>query len=88
MTLTRGMMVDFDLLVGGWRLKGEELVRGDFRQRNEGGRKRPIAVACTLSSNVCKMAAVALGWEEAFEQGEWLNVDGGADFDWGPTEVP
>lgn len=83
------MMVDFDLLVGGWRLKGDEIGRGETRRHAEDeGRTQPIAVACTLSSNVCKLAAVALGWEHAFEQGRWLNVDGGEDFDWAPTEVP
>ncbi|KAK4704845.1 hypothetical protein P7C70_g1365, partial [Phenoliferia sp. Uapishka_3] len=92
-TLTRGMMVDFDLLVGGWRMKGERINRGESKRDMEEGRKRPIAVVCTLSSNVCKMAAVALGWDAAFgdpgtTMGRWVNVDGGDDFDWGPTEVP
>lgn len=64
------MIVDFALLVG-W---------GHVDQN------RPISVACTLSSNVCKMAAVALGWEKSFEQGKWINVDGRPfDFDWRPT---
>ncbi|KAM0749970.1 hypothetical protein T439DRAFT_43264 [Meredithblackwellia eburnea MCA 4105] len=91
--LTRGMIVDFDLLVGGWRLNDEAMEAGErakVGKRHEIGdrRKKPIGVVCTLSSNICKMAAVALGWETAFEQNAWINVDGGSDFDWTPTEVP
>lgn len=52
-TLTRGAVVDFDLLVGGWQKHPAEVA----------ARRKPVATVCTLSSNVCRMAAVALGWE-------------------------
>ncbi|KAJ7597741.1 hypothetical protein C8J56DRAFT_327382 [Mycena floridula] len=69
----RGMIVDFALLSGAWA---------------EDGDVRPEAVICTISSAVCKMAAVALGWEEAFghvdDMGKtepavmkWIDIDQG-----------
>lgn len=78
------MIVDFSLLVGGWSPSPE--VRTPFQMREEEA-KRPLAVVCTLSSNICKMAAVALGWTKSFEEGRWINLDGRNDFDWRPTEM-
>ncbi|KAG6820673.1 hypothetical protein H0H93_013524 [Arthromyces matolae] len=48
---TRGMIVDFALLSGLWAKEGDSL---------------PTAVVCTFSSNVCKLAAVGLGWSSSF----------------------
>ncbi|KAI0095105.1 hypothetical protein BDY19DRAFT_916313 [Irpex rosettiformis] len=48
--LTRGMVVDFALLSGLWAWPGEVV---------------PGATICTLTSNVCKMSAVGLGWNRA-----------------------
>ncbi|KAG5654158.1 hypothetical protein H0H81_006870 [Sphagnurus paluster] len=48
---TQGMIVDFALLSGAWANEDDAL---------------PQATVCTISSNVCKMAAVGLGWERAF----------------------
>lgn len=78
------MIVDFSLLVGGW--SSSPGVRTTFQTRGEEA-NRPLAVICTLSSNVCKMAAVALGWKKSFEEGRWINLDGRYDFDWRPTEM-
>lgn len=71
-------------------MKDEVIHVGEGGQKRHEGdaRMKPVAVVCTLSSNVCKMAAVALGWDAAFEVGKWVNIDGGLDFDWRPTEVP
>jgi hypothetical protein len=33
-------------------------------------------VVCGVASNACRILAVMLGWERAFEQGDWINVDG------------
>jgi len=40
------------------------------------------AVVCTVSAMGCKLLAVMLGWEDAFEiqGGGWKNIDG--DFEW------
>jgi len=40
------------------------------------------AVVCTVSAMGCRLLAVMLGWENAFEVdgGRWKNVDG--DFEW------
>jgi len=48
---TRGMIVDFALLSGMWATEDDAL---------------PEAIICTFSSNVCKLAAVGLGWDAAF----------------------
>ncbi|KAF7303126.1 hypothetical protein MKEN_01276200 [Mycena kentingensis (nom. inval.)] len=48
---TRGMVVDFALLSGAWAEDGELV---------------PDATVCGLSSVICKLAAVALGWDRAF----------------------
>ncbi|KAF8079154.1 hypothetical protein FPV67DRAFT_1616794 [Lyophyllum atratum] len=49
---TRGMIVDFALLSGMWTSDGDAMI--------------PQATICTFSSNVCKLAAVGLGWDAAF----------------------
>lgn len=40
------------------------------------------AIVCTVSAMGCKLLAVMMGWEDAFEVegGQWKNVDG--DFEW------
>ncbi|KAG8814146.1 putative protein serine/threonine kinase, partial [Serendipita sp. 399] len=50
---TQGVILDFAMMSGAWLADGE---RG------------PGASICTASSNICKMAAVILGWERAFDQ--------------------
>ncbi|CAG7853837.1 SubName: Full=Uncharacterized protein {ECO:0000313/EMBL:CCA67733.1} [Serendipita indica DSM 11827] len=57
---TQGMLLDFAMLSGAWL---------------EDGARAPEAVVCTATSNVCRMAAVALGWEKAFEKQLWKDVD-------------
>lgn len=37
-------------------------------------------IVCTVSSTGCKLLAVMMGWENAIEQGKWINIDGG--FTW------
>ncbi|KAH8885203.1 hypothetical protein GQ53DRAFT_810412 [Thozetella sp. PMI_491] len=34
-------------------------------------------VICTVSSMGCRLLAVMMGWEDAVEQGNWVNIDGG-----------
>ena len=73
--LTRGMVVDFALLTGVWPTStiDKQTVR---------------RVLCTIGSAVCKLSAVALGWDEAFghmsptgdgridrERMRWVDVD-------------
>ncbi|KAG6911277.1 hypothetical protein DXG01_002116 [Tephrocybe rancida] len=68
---TRGMIVDFALLSGMWAEDADPL---------------PKATVCTFSSNVCKMAAVGLGWDAAFgevdsmgaidkDRNRWVEID-------------
>lgn len=72
------MIIDFSLLTGGW---------ANTEKRGEVELRRPKSLICGVNSNICKLAAVALGWENSFEQKRWINVDGGDDFDWRPTDV-
>ncbi|KAH8179825.1 hypothetical protein LIA77_01344 [Sarocladium implicatum] len=37
-------------------------------------------VVCGVSAMGCRLLAVMMGWEQAFEKGAWVNVDG--DFGW------
>lgn len=37
-------------------------------------------IVCTVSSMGCKLLAVMMGWEDAIEKGNWVNIDG--DFEW------
>ncbi|KAL6309448.1 hypothetical protein BKA93DRAFT_357908 [Sparassis latifolia] len=60
--LTRGMIVDLALLSGLWASEGDAV---------------PGAVVCTISSNVCKISALGLGWERAF------GFDDGGDYSMG-----
>lgn len=48
---TKGALIDFALLSGAWVWDDEA---------------RPMASVCTISSNMCKLAAVGLGWDRAF----------------------
>ncbi|TFK42000.1 hypothetical protein BDQ12DRAFT_677505 [Crucibulum laeve] len=68
---TRGMIVDFALISGMWAWEGDIT---------------PDAVVCTISSNICRLAAVGLGWDRAFgnvdemgaidnEHKRWIDVD-------------
>jgi hypothetical protein len=42
------------------------------------------AVICAVSAMGCKLLAVMMGWERAFDQKAWINIDG--EFDWkGPS---
>lgn len=34
-------------------------------------------VVCGVSANACRILAVMLGWERAFEKNDWVNIDGG-----------
>ncbi|KAF8167535.1 hypothetical protein B0H34DRAFT_20508 [Crassisporium funariophilum] len=68
---TRGMVVDLAMVSGLWPHEKDIL---------------PDATVCSISSNVCKLAAVGLGWERAFgevdemgsvdEKGKhWIEID-------------
>lgn len=68
---TKGMVVDFALTSGMWSWNEDIL---------------PDAVVCTISSNVCKLSAIGLGWDVAFgavdemgnmedTQKRWVEVD-------------
>jgi hypothetical protein len=37
-------------------------------------------VICTVSAMGCRLLAVMMGWETAFESGNWVNIDG--DYGW------
>ena len=37
-------------------------------------------VVCAVSSYTCRILAVMMGWEKAFEKGHWENVDGNHDW--------
>jgi hypothetical protein len=66
--LTKGMVIDFALLSGAWAKQGDPAPRAgvctkryflpmmNFRSVHD----------FSLSSNVCKMMAVGLGWDDAF----------------------
>lgn len=41
---------------------------------------RSDKIVCGVSSNACRILAVMLGWERAFESRDWVNVDG--NYDW------
>lgn len=41
---------------------------------------RSDKIICGVSSNACRILAVMLGWERAFESKDWVNVDG--NYDW------
>ncbi|EJU02828.1 hypothetical protein DACRYDRAFT_65986 [Dacryopinax primogenitus] len=64
--LTRGMIVDLALVTGAWA--DDESVQ-------------PVAVVCTLSSHVCKLAAMTLGWERAMEEKRWVEIDNRGDIE-------
>ncbi|KIP11158.1 hypothetical protein PHLGIDRAFT_100112 [Phlebiopsis gigantea 11061_1 CR5-6] len=53
--LTRGMVVDLAMVSGMWAWEGDVV---------------PGATICTLTSNICKLSAVGLGWDRAFGFGD------------------
>jgi len=53
--LTRGMVVDLAMLSGFWAWESDVV---------------PGATICTLSSNVCRLSAIGLGWDRAFGFGD------------------
>jgi len=68
---TRGMVVDFAMISGLWAWGGDIV---------------PSATICTISSSVCRLSAVGLGWARAFgavnemgdidEKGKgWVEID-------------
>ncbi|KAJ7459057.1 hypothetical protein B0H11DRAFT_177573 [Mycena galericulata] len=68
---TRGMVVDFAVLSGAWADEGDLI---------------PEGIICTVSSVVCKAAAIGLGWKRAFgdmddmgyidrDNMRWVDVD-------------
>jgi len=64
--LTRGMIVEMALL--------SELWDDDTDEDDD---IELIAAACTLTSNVCKMAAIGLGWHRSLESEDkaWVELD-------------
>ncbi|CUA74985.1 hypothetical protein RSOLAG22IIIB_01620 [Rhizoctonia solani] len=65
--LTRGMIVEMALLSELW----------DDDTNDEDNDLELIAAACTLTSNVCKMAAVGLGWVRSLGSSvkSWVELD-------------
>ncbi|KAF8758606.1 hypothetical protein RHS01_02616 [Rhizoctonia solani] len=65
--LTRGMIVEMALLSELW----------DDDTNDEDNDLELIATACTLTSNVCKMAAVGLGWARSLgsKLKSWVELD-------------
>ncbi|KAL5635651.1 hypothetical protein ACGC1H_004453 [Rhizoctonia solani] len=65
--LTRGMIVEMALLSELW----------DDDTNDEDNDLELIATACTLTSNVCKMAAVGLGWARSLgsDVKSWVELD-------------
>ncbi|TFK68260.1 hypothetical protein BDN72DRAFT_798009 [Pluteus cervinus] len=63
---TRGMIVDFAMINGFWSWPGEV---------------KPQAVVCAISSNICRVSAMGLGWDIAFggvnTMGDWNNTGRG-----------
>jgi len=64
--LTRGMVIDLAVVTGAWAKDDGAL---------------PAAVVCTLSSHVCKIAAMVLGWQRAMEQKGWVEIDNRGDIE-------
>ena len=42
-------------------------------------------VVCTVSAVGCRLLAVMMGWEKAFDGRGWVNIDG--EFGWSPVEL-
>ena len=42
-------------------------------------------IVCAVSSYTCRILAVMMGWERAFERGHWRNVDG--EYEWRGLDV-
>ncbi|KAJ3570634.1 hypothetical protein NP233_g4277 [Leucocoprinus birnbaumii] len=67
--LTKGMIVDFALLSGAWSSEGEPAPRAGIctiRYTPFEIHQPPLIIILFSSSNVCKMLAVGLGWDNAF----------------------
>ncbi|QRW00743.1 hypothetical protein RhiJN_28761 [Ceratobasidium sp. AG-Ba] len=64
--LTRGMIVEMALISELWD-----------DEREEDNDLELVATVCTLTSNVCKMAAVGLGWSRALDSDtkSWVEID-------------
>ncbi|KAG8747657.1 hypothetical protein FRC10_000200 [Ceratobasidium sp. 414] len=64
--LTRGMVVEMALISELWD-----------DEKDEDNDLELVATACTLTSNICKMAAVGLGWSRALdtETKAWVELD-------------
>jgi len=60
MRWTTGMILDLAMISGLWLKDGE---------------RAPLATICTVTSNVCKVAALGLGWERGLEEELWIDVD-------------
>jgi len=61
-SLTRGALLDFAMLSGMWTPLGQPL---------------PRAMICTLSSSICRLSAIGLGWDRAFGEVDKMgNADG------------
>ncbi|KAF7969009.1 hypothetical protein HWV62_20900 [Athelia sp. TMB] len=76
-SLTRGAIVDFAMLSGMWAVAGQS---------------RPRATICTLSSSICRLSAVGLGWDRAFGEVDkmgnaddntkgWVEIDNANNID-------
>ncbi|KAG8768986.1 hypothetical protein FRC12_005231 [Ceratobasidium sp. 428] len=78
--LTRGMIVEMALISELWD-----------DERDGGNDLELLATACTLTSNICKMAAVGLGWARALgtEAKAWVELDnrGNIEPEWEAIET-
>jgi len=59
--LTQGMIIDLALVSGLWTEFEDDV--------------GPLGVVCTVGSNVCRLSAIGLGWDWAFESEFWVDVD-------------
>ncbi|KAF8588342.1 hypothetical protein K439DRAFT_1629792 [Ramaria rubella] len=76
---TRGVIVDWALLSGAWIPRESD----EIASWENNVHIKPAAAICTLPSNLCKLAAVGLGWDRAFNLGDfepgpdrrWIEID-------------
>lgn len=94
MQLTRGAIIDFALTTGLWEWTSTSSPSSSGDLPLEGHLE---ATVCTISSNICKLAAVGLGWDRAFgfetgdpdknlhemvdERKRWLEIDNRGDIE-------
>lgn len=78
---TRGQIIDMAFF-GGWPQSdgSVRLSSTDF--------DKPLASICTVSSNMCQFGALQIGWEEAFENSSWINLDLPHSASWTGIEIP